>query len=90
MKELHKYGLIESLDFDSFDRCSYGQDDQNPFKGFVERATNLSGTGIIHIDVCGPMSVSALNGYIYFVIFTIDLKSSKSFRVRLKINLTRK
>jgi hypothetical protein len=63
---------------------------KTPFKGFVERATDLSGTGIIHIDVCGPMSISARNGYLYFVTFTVDLKSSKSFRVRLKINLTRK
>ena len=29
--------------------------------------------GIIHTDVCGPMSVSTRNGYCYFVTFTDDL-----------------
>jgi hypothetical protein len=29
--------------------------------------------GIIHTDVCGPMSVSTRNGYHYFVTFNDDL-----------------
>jgi hypothetical protein len=29
--------------------------------------------GIIHIDVCGPMSVATRNGNCYFVTFTDDL-----------------
>jgi hypothetical protein len=29
--------------------------------------------GIIHTDVCGPMSVSTRNGYCYFVTFNDDL-----------------
>ena len=74
MKELHKDGLLESLDFDSFDRCEpclMGKMTRTPFNGIVERATDL--LGIIHTDVCGPMSVSTRNGYRYFVTFTDDL-----------------
>jgi hypothetical protein len=41
------------------------------FTGFVDRATDL--LGIIHTDVCGPMSISTRNGYRYFVTFTDDL-----------------
>jgi hypothetical protein len=29
--------------------------------------------GIIHTDVCGPMSITTHNGYRYFVTFTDDL-----------------
>lgn len=74
MKELHKDGLLESLDFDSFERCEpclMGKMTRTPFNGMVERATDL--LGIIHTDVCGPMSVSTCNGYRYFVTFTDDL-----------------
>ena len=107
MKELHKDGLLESLDFDSFDRyepCLMGKMTRSPFNGIVERADDL--LGIIHTDVCGPMSISTRNGYRYFVTFTDDLSrygyiyltkhkselliSSKSFGRRLKINSTRK
>ena len=59
MKELHKDGLLESLDFDSFDRCEpclMGNMTRSPFNGIVERADDL--LGIIHTDVCGPMSVA--------------------------------
>jgi hypothetical protein len=44
---------------------------RTPFTGFVERAADL--LGIIHTDVCGPMSVATRNGYRYFVTFTDEL-----------------
>jgi hypothetical protein len=75
MKKLHKDGLLESLDFDSFDTCEpclMGKMTRTLFTGFVERATDL--LGIINTDVCGPMSVSARNGYCYFVTFTGDFR----------------
>ena len=65
---------LESLDFDSFERCEpclMGKMTRTPFNGIVERADDL--LGIIHTDVCGPMSVSTRNGYRYFVTFTDDL-----------------
>jgi hypothetical protein len=71
MKKLHKDGLLASLDFDSFDTCEsclMGKMTKTPFTGFVEWANDL--LGIIHTDVCGPMSVSTCNGYRYFLNFT--------------------
>ena len=41
-----------------------------PFTGHSERATDL--LGIIHSDVCGPMSIQARGGYSYFITFTDD------------------
>ena len=74
MKKLHSDGLLESLDFDSLDTCEpclMGKMTRTPFSGVMERANDL--LGIIHTDVCGPMSVSTRNGYRYFVTFTDDL-----------------
>ena len=74
MKKLHSDGLLESLDFESFDTCEpclMGKMTRTPFSGSMERVTNL--LEIIHTDVCDPMSVSARGGYRYFVTFTDDL-----------------
>ena len=49
----------------------HGKDDKDPVHWFSDRADDL--LGIIHTDVCGPMSVSTHNGYRYFVTFTEDL-----------------
>jgi hypothetical protein len=43
----------------------------NNFKGSFSSSNNIS-KGIlelIHIDVCGPMIVASLNGYLYYVLF---------------------
>jgi hypothetical protein len=74
MKKLHNDGLLGSLDFDSFDTCEpclLGKMTRTPFTETVERASNL--LGLIHRDVCGPMSVAMRNSYRYFVTFTDDL-----------------
>src|SRR3954465_1976544 len=58
MKKLHSDGLLESLDFESLERCEaclMGKMTKTPFSGMMERATDL--LEIIHTDVCGPMSV---------------------------------
>src|SRR3990170_3542339 len=57
MKKLHVDGLLESLDYESFDACEpclMGKMTKTPFSGIVERATNL--LEITHSDVCGRMS----------------------------------
>ena len=57
MKKLHADGLLESLDYESFDTCVpclLDKMTKTPFSGTMERATNL--LEIIHTDVCGPMS----------------------------------
>jgi len=74
MKKLHSDGLLESLDYESFETCEpclMGKMTRTPFSGSMEWATDL--LEIIHTDVCGPMSVSARGGYCYFVTFTDDL-----------------
>jgi hypothetical protein len=74
MKKLHQDGLLQSLDFESFDACEaclIGKMAKNPFNEFVERASDL--LEIIHSDVCGPMSVPACGVFHYFVTFINDL-----------------
>ena len=44
---------------------------KTPFSGTTERASDL--LKIIHIDVCGSMSIKARGGYHYFLTFTDDL-----------------
>src|SRR3989337_1319956 len=74
MKKLHADGLLESLDYESFDTsdpCLMGKMTKPPFSGTMERANDL--LEIIQTDVCGPMSVEARGGYRYFLTFTDDL-----------------
>src|SRR3954470_2914759 len=69
MKKLHADGLLESLD--TCEPCLMGEMTKTPFSGTMERATDV--LEIIHIDVCGPMSVEARGAYRYFLTFTDDL-----------------
>ena len=74
MKKLHADGLSESLDYESLDACEpclMGKMTKTPFSGTMEQANDL--LEIVHIDVCGPMSVEARGGYRYFLTFTDDL-----------------
>jgi hypothetical protein len=74
MKKIHQDGLLQSLDFESFDTCEaclIGKMAKNPFNGFVERASDLLER--IHSDVCGSMTVPARGGFHYFATFTNDL-----------------
>ena len=74
MKKLHADGLLESLDYESFDTCEpclMGKLTKTPFSGTMERANDL--LEIIHTDVCGPKRVDARGGYRYFLTFTDDL-----------------
>jgi len=41
-----------------------------PFAGQSERASDL--LGLVHTDVCGPMSSTARGGFQYFITFTDD------------------
>jgi hypothetical protein len=56
-ERLHKDGLLNSFDFESFDTCEsclLGKMTKGPFIGQSERASDL--LGLVHIGVCGPMS----------------------------------
>ena len=75
MKKLHADGLLESLDYESFDACEpciMGKMTNTPFSETMEQATDL--LEIIHTDVCGSMSVETRGGYRYFLTFTVDLR----------------
>ena len=92
----------ESLD--TCEPCLMGKMTKMPFFGTMERATDL--LEIIHTDVYGPMNIEARGGYHYFLTFTDDLsrygyiyllkhksetiESSKNFRVKWRIIVTRK
>ena len=69
MKKLHADGLLESLD--ACEPCLMGKMTKTLFSETMERTTGL--LGIIHTDVCGPMSVEARRGYRYFLTFIDDL-----------------
>ncbi|KAK1613767.1 hypothetical protein QYE76_019284 [Lolium multiflorum] len=73
MKKLHTDGLLESLDFESLDRCEaclMGKMTKTPF-WYDGASYDL--LEIIHTDVCGPMSVASHGGYRYVLTFTDDL-----------------
>ncbi|KAM2020379.1 hypothetical protein ACFX1T_023068 [Malus domestica] len=43
---------------------------KSPFIGKGERATEI--LGLIHTDVCGPMSTTSRGGFSYYITFTDD------------------
>ncbi|KAL8118911.1 hypothetical protein AgCh_016413 [Apium graveolens] len=43
---------------------------KSPFSGHGERAADL--LGLVHTDVCGPMSTQAMGGFSYFIAFIDD------------------
>ena len=71
--ELHKHGYLDPFDFESYETCKSclkGKMTKTPFTGTGVRVTEL--LGLIHSDVCGPMSTMARGGYSYFITFTDD------------------
>ena len=56
--------------YDTCEPCLHGKMTKSPFTKKGERASDL--LGLIHSDVCGPMSVQARGGFNYFVTFTDD------------------
>ena len=74
MKKLRADGLLESLDYESFDTCEpcpMGKMTKTSFSRTMKRANDL--LEIIHTDVCDPISVKAHGKYLYFLTFTDDL-----------------
>jgi hypothetical protein len=73
IERLHKDGLLSSFDFESFDTCeSYllGKMTKAPFTSQSERASDL--LGLVHTDVCGPMSSVVRGCFQYFITFIDD------------------
>ena len=71
--KLHQDGLIHSFDLESietYESCLLGKMTKAPFSGYSERASDL--LGLIHTDVCGPISSISIGGYEYFITSTDD------------------
>ena len=62
---------MDTNDFELFDTCEScikGKMTKVTFVGHEERASNV--LGLVHTDVCGPMTIHARGGYSYFITFT--------------------
>ena len=73
INKLHTNGYLDPLKTATYETCHSclkGKLTKTPFKGHGERAEEL--LGLIHSDVCGPMSIHAKGGYSYFITFTDD------------------
>jgi hypothetical protein len=73
IERLHKDSLLSSFDFESFDTCeSYllGKMTKAPFTSQSERASDL--LGLVHTDICGPMSSVVRGCFQYFITFIDD------------------
>ena len=73
LRTLQKEGILEPFDFESYptcESCLLGKMTRSPFSGHGERAADL--LGLVHTDVCGPMSTQAMGGFSYFITFIDD------------------
>src|SRR6266542_2499188 len=73
VEKLHKDGLLDSFDFESFDTCEsclLGKMTKSPFTGTGERSSEL--LELVYTDECGPMSSVAMSSFHYFITFTDD------------------
>ena len=48
-----------------------GKMTKTPFSRYGERTSEL--LGLVHTDICGPVTIEARGGYSYFITFTDDL-----------------
>ena len=74
INRLAQEGILEVGDCESlptYESCLLRKMNKSSFTGKDEQASKL--LGLIHSDVCGPMSSSARGGYFYFITFTDDL-----------------
>jgi hypothetical protein len=68
IERLHKDGLLSSFNFESFDTCEsclLQKMTKTPFTSQSERASDL--LGLVHTNVCGPMSTVVRGGFQYFI-----------------------
>ena len=64
VEKLHKDGLLDSFDYETFETCEsclLGKMTKTPFTGHGERASEL--LALVHTDVCGLMSSVARGGF---------------------------
>ena len=63
--------------------CALGKNAKSSFKSSDSRSKGI--LDLVHSDICGPMLVPSLSGYLYYVIFTDDF-SRKTWIYFLKSN----
>ena len=66
-------GYLTPFNFESYptcESCLLGKMTESPFSVHGERAADL--LGLVHTDVCGPMSTQAMGGFSYFIAFIDD------------------
>ena len=66
--------ILEVNDYESlptYKFCLLGKMTKSSFIEKGERDNEL--LGLVHTDVCGPISTSARRGYVYFITFIDDL-----------------
>ena len=74
INKLYKEKFFDPFDYESLETCEsclMGKMTKIPFSGHGERTNEL--LGLVHMDVCGPMTTQARGGYSYFITFTDDL-----------------
>ncbi|KAM1620813.1 hypothetical protein ACFXTN_017759 [Malus domestica] len=73
IRKMSKDGYFCSLVNDQMGTCECclkGKMTKSPFTGKGERGTEI--LGLIHTDVCGPMSTTSRGGFSYYITFTDD------------------
>ncbi|KAM1321329.1 hypothetical protein PS2_014022 [Malus domestica] len=73
IRKMSKDGYIHPLGNDQMGTCECclkGKMTKSPFTGKGEGATKI--LGLIHTDVCGPMSTTSRGGFSYYITFTDD------------------
>ena len=71
---MYKEKFFDSYDCESLETCEsclMGKMTKTSFSGHGDRINEL--LGLVHTDVCGPMTTHARGGYLYFIAFTDDL-----------------
>ena len=71
IQRLIKGGLLEPLDIDGFpvcESCLEGKMTKSPFNAKGRRPQELK--ELVHLDICGLMSIQARGGYEYIITFT--------------------
>ncbi|KAM1306817.1 hypothetical protein ACFX2H_009156 [Malus domestica] len=73
IRKMSKDGYLRPLGNDQMGTCECclkGKMTKSPFTGKGERATEI--LGLIHTDVCRPMSTMSRGGFSYYITFTDD------------------
>ena len=65
--------MLSNLDFSNFETCVVCLKEKMTVKTRNEKIDWCESTlDLIHIDICGPMTPTALGGYKYFITFIDD------------------